>query len=235
MLLLPKLLITSLSPNPVGYSLVSLLPLRQYCTRLVTSLCKSHFRPLVFQFTITTWVSLAVSSVNLFVGPFFFLISSSHTALDAVSFSHSVVSDSLWPHGLQHARPPCPSPTPEVYSNWGPLSWWCHPTILSCHPLLLPSIFPRIRVFSNKSALRISWPEYWSFSFNISPSNEYSGLISLRMDWLDFLAVQGTLESSPTPQFKSISSSLLSFLYSPTLISILEKPYLWLDRPLLAK
>ena len=168
MLLLPKLLITSLSPNPVGYSLVSLLPLRQYCTRLVTSLCKSHFRPLVFQFTITTWVSLAVSSVNLFVGPFFFLISSSHTALDAVSFSHSVVSDSLWPHGLQHARPPCPSPTPEVYSNWGPLSWWCHPTILSCHPLLLPSIFPRIRVFSNKSALRIRWPKYWSFSFNIS-------------------------------------------------------------------
>ena len=98
--------------------------------------------------------------------------------------------------------------------------------LILCHPLLLPSIFPSIRVFSNESRLHIRWPEYWSFSFNISPSNEYSGLISSRMDYLDHLAVQGTLESSPTPQFKSISSSVLRFLYSPTLISILEKPYL---------
>ena len=92
-----------------------------------------------------------------------------------------------------------------------------HP--LSSHPLLLlPSLFPSIRVFSNKSALRIRWPKYWSFSFSISPSNEHPRLISFRMDWLDLLAVQRTLkESSPTPQFKSINSSVLSFLYSPTL------------------
>ena len=84
-----------------------------------------------------------------------------------------------------------------------------------CCPLLLPpSNFPSIRVFSNESVLCIRWTKYWNFSFNISPSNEYSGLISFRMDWLDVPAVQGTLqESSPTPQFKSISSSALSFLY----------------------
>ena len=85
-----------------------------------------------------------------------------------------------------------------------------HPII--CRPLLLPpSIFPSIRVFSSESVLRIRWPKYWSFSFSMSPSNEYSGLISLRMDWLDFLVVQG---SSSTPQFKSINSLALSFLYS---------------------
>ena len=87
--------------------------------------------------------------------------------------------------------------------------------------LLLPLIFPSIRDFSNESALHIKWPKYWSFSFNISPSNEHPGLISFRMDWLDLLAVQGTLkESSPTPQFKSINFLVLSFLYSPTLTSI---------------
>ena len=88
-------------------------------------------------------------------------------------------------------------------------------------PLLLPSIFPSIRIFSSESFLCNSWPDYWSFSFNISPSNEYSGLISFRMDWLDLLTIQGTLkESSLTPQFYSLSSSVLSFLYSPTLTSI---------------
>ena len=95
----------------------------------------------------------------------------------------------------------------------------CNHLIL-CHPLLLLSILPRIRIFSIESTFHIRWPKYWSFSFNIRPSNEYSGLISFRVDWLDLLAVQGTLESSPTPQFKSINSSVLSFLYSPTLISI---------------
>ena len=86
--------------------------------------------------------------------------------------------------------------------------------------LLLPSIFPSIRVFSNESALHIKWPDFWSFSFNISPSNEHQGLISFRMDWLDLLAVKGTLKSPPTPQFKSINSSALSFLHSPNLTSI---------------
>ena len=114
----------------------------------------------------------------------------------SVQFSHSVISDSLWPHEPQHARPPCPSPTPTVHPNPCPLSQWCHPTISSsCPLLLLPSIFPSIRVFSNELALRSRWPKCWSFSLNISPSNEYPGLISFGMDWLDLLAVQGTLKS----------------------------------------
>ena len=92
--------------------------------------------------------------------------------------------------------------------------------ILCCPLLLLPSIIPSIRVFPNESALRIKWQKYWTFSFNISPSNEHPGLISFRMDWLDFLAVQGTLKSSSTPQFKSINSLVLSFLYCLTLTSI---------------
>ena len=93
--------------------------------------------------------------------------------------------------------------------------------LILCRPLLLPSIFPSIGVFLNESALHIRWPKYWSFSFSISPSSEYSGLISFRMDWLDLLAVQGTLkESSATSQFKSINSLALSFLYGLTLTSI---------------
>ena len=90
-----------------------------------------------------------------------------------------------------------------------------------CQPLLLPpSIFSSIRVFYNESVLCIRWPRYWSFSFRISSSNEYSGVISFRIDWFDLLAVQGTLKSSPIPQFKSISSLVCSFLYSPTLTLI---------------
>ena len=107
------------------------------------------------------------------------------------------MSDSWWPHGLQHARPPCPLPTPRVYSNSCPLSRWCHPNFLSS---VVPfssclQILSSIRVFSNESVLPTRWPKYWSFSFSISPSNEYSGLISFRMDWLDLLAVQGMLKS----------------------------------------
>ena len=115
----------------------------------------------------------------------------------SVQFSHSVMSDSLRHHELQHTRPPCPSPTPRVYSNSCPLSRWCHPAISSSViPFSsCPQSFPSSRVFSNESALCIRWPKYCSFSFNISPSNEYSGQISFRMDWLDLLAVQGTLKS----------------------------------------
>ena len=91
--------------------------------------------------------------------------------------------------------------------------------LILCRPLLLPSIFPSIRIFSSASVLPIKWPKYWSFSFSISPSNEYSGLIAFRLNWLDHLAVQETLKSSPTPQFKSINSLALSFLYSPHLLS----------------
>ena len=114
----------------------------------------------------------------------------------SVQFSHSVLSESLRPHEQQHARPLCPSPTPRVYPNSCPPSRWCHLTISSCRSLLLPpSIFPNIRVFSNESPLHIKWSKYWSFSLNISPSNENPGPISIRMDWLDLLAVQGTLKS----------------------------------------
>ena len=115
------------------------------------------------------------------------------------------MSDSLRPHELQHARPPCPSPTPGVYSN--SCHQECHHSchhqlvmpsshLILRHPLLLlPPIPPNIRVFSNESSLRMRWPKYWSFSFTISPSNEHPGLISFSMDWLDLLAVQGTLKS----------------------------------------
>ena len=130
------------------------------------------------------------------------------------------MSDSLQPHGLQHARPPCPSPTPRVYQNSCPIEWLMPSShLILCHPLLPPSIFPSIKVFSSESVLHIRWPKYWSFSFNISPSNEHSGVISFRMDWLDLLAVQETQKSSSTPQFKSINSAL-SFLDGPALTSI---------------
>ena len=104
------------------------------------------------------------------------------------------MSNSLRPHRLQHVRLPCLSPTPGVYSNPCLLSQWCHPTIILCHSLfLLPSIFPSIRVFSNEPVHCIRWPKHWSFT--ISPFNEYSGLISFRIDWFVLLAVQGTLKS----------------------------------------
>ena len=106
-------------------------------------------------------------------------------------FSHSVMLDSLWPHGLQHNRPRCPSPTPKGMTIESVIP--SNHFILS-HPLLLwPSIFPSIRVFSNESALCIRWPKYWSFSIN--PSSEYSGLISFRIDQFEFPAVQETLKS----------------------------------------
>ena len=115
----------------------------------------------------------------------------------SVQFSSvTVLSVSLWPHGLQHTRLPCPSPTPRDYSNSRPSSWWCHTTILS-------SVFPFSSAFNfsqrqdlfNESVFRIRWPKYWNFSFSISLSNEYSGLISFNIDWLDLLTVQGTVKS----------------------------------------
>ena len=106
------------------------------------------------------------------------------------------MSDFLRPHELQHARPPCPSPTPRVHPN---SVHWVGDAIQPSHSLSSPSPpafnHSSIRVFSNESPLHIRWPKYWSFSFNISPSNEHPGLISFRMDWLDLLEVQGTLKS----------------------------------------
>ena len=139
----------------------------------------------------------------------------------SVQFSRSVMSNSLRPHGLQHARLPCPSPTPRACSNSCPLSRWCHPTISSCHSLLLPpSIFHSIRVFSNKSVLCIRWPKYWSFnSASVLPMNI--------QDWCPLGLAGGCpcsprdfQESSPTPQLRSLNSLALGFLYSPTLTSI---------------
>ena len=142
----------------------------------------------------------------------------------SVQFSHSLVFHSLWPGGLQHARLLCPSPIPKACSNTSiQLVMLSNHLILYCALLLLPSIFPSIRVFSNESVPRIRWPNYESSSFSISPSNEYSGLISFRMDWLDLLAVQGTLKSLPHHHSsKSINFLVLSFLYTVTLTSIYD-------------
>ena len=127
-----------------------------------------------------------------------------------VEFSSSVVSDSLQPNGLQHARPPCLSPTPGACSNSCPLSPWCHTTISSS---VIPfssylQSFPS-SVFSNESLLPLRWLKYWSFSFSISPCNEYSGLISFRIDWFDLLAVQGMLRN--LFQYHSSKASILWF------------------------
>ena len=113
----------------------------------------------------------------------------------SVQFSHSVVSDSSRPRELQHARPPCPSPTPGVHSD-SIESVMPSSHLILCHPfLLLPRIPTSFKVFSNVSTPRMRWPKYWSFSFSIIPSKEIPGLISFRMDWLDLLGVQGTLKS----------------------------------------
>ena len=117
--------------------------------------------------------------------------------LPCFQFSCSVVCDSLWPHRLQHAKLLCPSLTPGVYSNSCPSSRWCH-TITSSSVILFSSrlqSFPASGSFQMYQFFIIRWPKYWSFSFSISPSTEYSGLISFRMNWLDLLAVQGTLKS----------------------------------------
>ena len=138
-------------------------------------------------------------------------------------FTHSVVSDSLQSHGLQHARLPCPSPTPGAYSKLMSIeSVVPSNRLILCWPLfLLPSIFPSIRVFSSESVLCIKWPEYQSCSFSISPFNEYSGPISFRIDWFDLLAVQGTLKS--LLQHHSSKASILR--HSAFFIRQLSHPY----------
>ena len=161
--------------------------------------------------------------------------SASQSVSQSSQFSCSVVSNSLWPHGLQHIRPPCPSPTPRAYSNSCPLSRWCHPTIsssvvpFSSHLQSFPASgsFPMNQLFT-------SGGQSISVSFNISPSNEYSGLISFRMDWLDFLAVQGTLKSL----LQHHSWKALIFQCSAFFRVQLSHPYMttgktypWLDRP----
>ena len=140
----------------------------------------------------------------------------------SVQFSHSVVSNSAAP-GLQHTRLPCPSPTPRTYSNSRPSSPWCHST---SYPLS-PPFPPAFNLSQHQSlfqwvGLLIRWPKYWSFSSSISPSNEYSGLISFRMDWLDLLVVQGTLKSLP----QCCSSKALILRRSAFFMVQLSHPYM---------
>ena len=133
------------------------------------------------------------------------------------------MADFLQPHGLQHARLPCPSPTPVVAQTD---VHWVGDAIQPSHPfhplLLMPSVFPSIRVFSSESVLHIRWPNYWSFSFSISPSNEYSELISFRIDWVDLLEVQETLKS--LLQHHSSKASILH--HSAFFIVQLSYPYM---------
>ena len=143
--------------------------------------------------------------------------------MSSVQFSRSVMSTSLRPHGLQHTRPPCPSPSWSLLKLMSTESVIPSNHLILYHPLLfLPSVFPSIRVFSSESVLRIRWPKYWSFSFTIGPSNEHSGLISFRMGWLDLLEVQGTLKSL----LQHHSSKASFFWCSAFFIVQLSHPYM---------
>ena len=143
--------------------------------------------------------------------------------ISSVQFSRSVMSDSLRPHGLQHTRPPCPLPSLKNWPKFLSIASVipCHHLILCC-PLLLPSIFPSIKVFTSELAVCIRWAKYWSFNFSISPSNEYLGLISFRMDLLDLLTVQGTLKSLLQPH----SSKASILWYSAFFMVQLSHPYM---------
>ena len=144
--------------------------------------------------------------------------------LSSVQFSHSVMSDSLRPHESQHARPPCPSSLKLTSIE---LVMPSSHLILCCPLFLLPSIPPSIRVFSNESTLHMRWPKYWSFSFSIIPTKEISGLISFRMDWLDLLAVQGTLRS-----LLQHHSSKASILWRSAFFTVqLSHPYMTTGKP----
>ena len=159
---------------------------------------------------------------------------------NSVQFSHSVVSYSMRPNELQHTRPPCPSPTPGVHTNSSPLSWWCHPAIILCCPLLLPlSIFPSIRVFQMSQLFTSGGQSIEvSVSTSVSPSNEYLGLITFGMDCLDLLAVQGTLKSllqhhSSKPSILRRSAFFIVQISHPYMTT--EKTIALTNGPLLAK
>ena len=147
------------------------------------------------------------------------------------------MSNSLRPCGLQHARLPCPALSLGVCSNSHQLSWWSHPITIICHPLLLlASVFPSIRIFSNELALCISWPRYWSFS--TSPSNEYSGVIFFRIDWFDSLQSKEfsrVFSSTTVWKYHFLGAQLSLWFNSHIDTWLLEKPKLWLCGPLSAK
>ena len=144
--------------------------------------------------------------------------------ISSVQFRHADIFDSLRTHGLQHARLPCPLPTPKAYSDSCPSSQWYHPATSSSVISFSSHLqsFPASGSFLSESVLHISWPKYWSFSFSISLSNEYSGLISFRMDWFDLLAVQGTFKS--LLQYHSSKASILR--HSTFFIVRLSRPYM---------
>ena len=185
---------------------------------------EKHSFPVLLNKLSNSWVWVQSCSFNRNLVERFCLL---QTMSISVQFSCSVVSNSLRPHESQHARPPCPSPTPGVHSDSHPSSQWYHPAISSSVvPFSSCPILPSIRVFSNESTLHIRWPKYWRFSFSIIPSKEIPELISFRMDWLDLLVVQGTLKSLLQHRSSKINSSALSFLRSPTLTSIHDYGYL---------
>ena len=139
-----------------------------------------------------------------------------------VQFTRSVMSDCLRPHELQHAKPPCPSPTPEVHPSLCIKSVMPSSHLILCRPLfLLPPIPPSTRVFSKESNLHMRWSKYWSFSLSISPSSKHPGLVSFRMDWMDLLAVQGTFKNL---QYHSLKASILQ--RSAFFIVQLSHPYM---------
>ena len=159
-----------------------------YNTRAVLSAQSTYY--VLWSFIIINFLT----SINKFIEVRF---KEHWTSLVTLQFCRLFVSDPLWPHGLQHPRPFCPSSTARACSNSCASSWWCHPTILSsCIPFSswLQSS-PASGFFSSESVLHIRWPKNWSFSFSISPFKEYSGLISFRIDWFDLLAIQWTLKS----------------------------------------
>ena len=177
---------------------------------------------LVYQ-VIFSWFMLSAFYLNLPELTKITIKFSSRSSIVFIQFSLSVMSNSLWPRGLQHAWLPCLSPIPGACSNSCPSSWWCHLTISSS---VIPfssclQSFPASGSFP-ESVLHIRWPEHWSFSLTISPSNEYSGLISFRVDWLDLLAVQVTLKS--LLQHHSSKASIL--LCSAFFIVQLSHPYM---------
>ena len=149
-------------------------------------------------------------------------LSDFHFTIVLLLSSRSAVSDPWQPHRLQHIRLLCPLLSPRICSNSCPLSQWCYLTIpSSAARFCCLQFFPSLGSFPMSLTLHFRWPKYWSFNF--SPSNEYSGFISFKIDWFDLLAVQGILSlkaSSPAPQFESINSLALSLLYDPTLTSI---------------
>ena len=150
------------------------------------------------------------------------------------------MSDSVWPHELQHARPPCPSQNPQVYPNPCPSSRWCHPAITSSVVPFssCPQSFPALGSFPMSQLFASGGQSMGSFSFNISPSNEHPGMISFRMDWLDLLAVQGLSRvfSNTTVQKHQFFGAQLSLQSNSHIHTwLLEKPLPWLDRPLLEK